>query len=117
MSQPLHVHYTNISLLLRDELIIQQPFNGLFIIQCNKNKAYFTTITKPQGMQASIIRCLSLARINREGCRRKGIRHKNGGIDGGGATHNPDGVAPDVLLVHLPLLPFHASYYPEDSKQ
>jgi len=68
-------------------------------------------------MQASIIRCLSLARINREGCRRKGIRHKNGGIDGGGATNNPDGVAPDVLLVHLPLLPFHASYYPEDSKQ
>ena len=32
---------------------------------------------KPLGMQASIIRCLSQARINWEGCDRKGIRRKN----------------------------------------
>jgi len=39
----------------------------------------------PPGMQASIIWCLSYARINWEGCARKGIRCKNGGDgrDGG----------------------------------
>ena len=49
--------------------------------------------TKPLGMQASIIRCLSQARINWEGYGRKGIWHKNGGDDEGGGTDSPDGVA------------------------
>ena len=49
--------------------------------------------TKPLGMQASIIRCLSQARINWEGYGRKGIWHKNGGDDEGGGTDSLDGVA------------------------
>jgi len=44
-------------------------------------------------MHASIIQCLSQARINWEGCGRKGIRRKNGRGDGGGGTDSPDGVA------------------------
>ena len=39
-------------------------------------------------------RCLSQARKNWEGCVRKGIWHKNGGVDGGKGTDSPDGVAP-----------------------
>ena len=38
----------------------------------------FLRVTKPLGMQASIVQCLSQARINWEGCDRKGIWHKNG---------------------------------------
>jgi len=34
--------------------------------------------TKPLGMQASITRCLSQARINWEGCSSNGIQRKNG---------------------------------------
>ena len=55
----------------------------------NLFKAYLEK-TKPPGMQASINRCLSQARINWEGCDRKGVRRKNAefnlwlGGDGGG---------------------------------
>jgi len=38
--------------------------------------------------------CLSQARINWEGCVRKGILHKNGGDGRGGALISLDGVAP-----------------------
>ena len=41
-------------------------------------------------MQSSIFLCLSQARINWEGSGRKGIRHKNGGDDGGGSLTNSD---------------------------
>jgi len=41
---------------------------------------------KPPGMQASIW-CLSQARINWEGCIRKGILRKNGGDGRGGGTN------------------------------
>jgi len=52
------------------------------------------TLTKSPGMQASIIKRLSQARINWDGCDRKGIRwHKNGRDDGGGGTDSPDGAA------------------------
>jgi len=43
-------------------------------------------------MQASNIQCLSQARINCEGCIRKGIWHKMGDV-GGGGTESPDMVA------------------------
>ena len=50
------------------------------------------------GMQSSIFLCLSQARINWEGCGRKGIRRKNGGIDGGGLLNSLDGVAPTRIV-------------------
>ena len=53
---------------------------------------------KSPGMQASIIRCLSQAGINWEGCGRKGIQRKNGGDDGGGGTDSPDGVASRLIV-------------------
>jgi len=49
-------------------------------------------------MQSSIFLCLSQARINWEGCDRKGIRHKNGGIDGDGFLISLDGVAPTQIV-------------------
>jgi len=49
---------------------------------------------KPRGMQSSIFLCLSQARINWEGCGRKGIRRKNEGDDGGGSLISSEGVAP-----------------------
>jgi len=45
-------------------------------------------------MQSSIFLCLSQARINWEGCGRKGIWCKNGGDDGGGSLISLEGVAP-----------------------
>jgi len=47
--------------------------------------------------------CLFQARINREGCDRKGIRYKNGRDDEDGGT-NLDGWHTARLLMHLPLL-------------
>jgi len=38
------------------------------------------------------------ARINWEGCSRKGIWRKNGGIDGGGLLISPDGVLPTQIV-------------------
>jgi len=49
-------------------------------------------------MQFSIFLCLSQARINLEGCGRKGIRCKNGGIDGDGFPISPHGVAPSRIV-------------------
>ena len=57
-------------------------------------------------MQSSIFLCLSQARINWEGCDRKSIRHKNGGIDGDGLLISPDGVVPTRIGS------VSASYYP-----
>jgi len=50
-------------------------------------------------MQSSIFMCLSQARVNWEGCNRKGIWHKNGGIDGGGLLISPDGVVRTWIVV------------------
>jgi len=49
-------------------------------------------------MGASVFLCLSQARTNLESCSRKGIRCKNGGIDGGGLLIGPDGVAPTRIV-------------------
>jgi len=49
---------------------------------------------KPRGMQSTIFLCLSQARINWEGCGRKGIRCKNEGNDEGGSLTSSEGVAP-----------------------
>ena len=59
-------------------------------------------------MQASIIWCLFQDRINWEGCNRKGIWHKNGGMMDVEAPIVQMGWHPDGLSVHLPLLSFHA---------
>jgi len=45
-------------------------------------------------MQASVFG----ARIICDGCGRKGIRHKNGGDDGGGLLISADGVAPIWII-------------------
>jgi len=55
-------------------------------------------ITKPRGMHSSIFLCLSQARTNKEGCGRKGIWHKNGGIDKGRLLIGLDGVVPTQIL-------------------
>lgn len=46
--------------------------------------------TKQNDVQSSITQRLSQARINWEGCSKKGIRHKTGGDDEGGGTGNPN---------------------------
>ena len=51
--------------------------------------------------------CLSQARINWEGCGRKGIRRKIGGMMEVGASMVPMGWHPAGLLAHLPLLSSH----------
>jgi len=56
------------------------------------------------GMQASINRCMYQARINWEGCGRKGIRCKTGGIMGMGAPLLRMEWHPHGLLVPLPPL-------------
>jgi len=48
------------------------------------------------GIQSSLCLCLSQARINWEGCGRKGIRCKNGG--GLMEVIGPDGVAPTQIV-------------------
>jgi len=42
--------------------------------------------------------CLSQARINWEGCGRKGIRLKKWGDEDGGSLISPDGVAPSQIV-------------------
>ena len=49
-------------------------------------------------MQSSTFLCLSQARINWEGCGRKGVWHKNWGIDGGGLLISLDGVGPTQIV-------------------
>jgi len=50
------------------------------------------------GVNQAIHLFLSKARINWDGCVRKGIRRKNGGIDGGGLLIGPDGLAPTRIV-------------------
>ena len=57
---------------------------------------------------SQLIQCLSQARINWEGCSRKGIRRKNVGMMEAGAPIVRMGWHPDGLLVLLPLLSFPA---------
>ena len=49
-------------------------------------------------MQSSVFLCLFQAWTNWEGCGRKGIRRKNGGIDGGGLLIGPEEVAPTRIV-------------------
>jgi len=56
-------------------------------------------VIKPSGMQASIIRCLPQARINWDGCSRKGIPHKKWGMKEVGAPIIRMGWHPDGLSV------------------
>ena len=60
------------------------------------------------GYASQHIRCLSQARINREGCVRKGIRHKMVGMAEVGAPISQDGVAvhPDCCCLCLCYLHF-----------
>ena len=68
-------------------------------------------------MQASIIWCISQARINWEGCSRKGIRRQNRRIIEVGAPIVQMGWRSDGLSVRLPLLSFPAPQNPEDGEQ
>jgi len=65
--------------------------------------------TKRPDMQTSIIQCLSQARINWEGCSRKGIWRINKGMMelGAWSTESPDGAASRGIAVK-PLLSFPA---------
>ena len=63
------------------------------------------------GMQSSIFLCLSQAQINWDGCSRKSIWHKNGGIDGGGLLH------PDCRCVCLLLSSVRTTHWPQWSHQ
>jgi len=55
------------------------------------------------GYASQHIWCLSQARINWEGCVRKGIQHKNGGDGrGGGTNYSGCGGSPSGLLMLLP---------------
>jgi len=58
---------------------------NIFVVVCD---------TVPWGMPSSIFLCLFQARINWEGCGRKGIQRKNRGDDGGGSLTSSLGVAP-----------------------
>jgi len=55
-------------------------------------------VALPLAMEASIIQCLSQARIYWEGCSRKGIQHKMGDDEGGGTDSHlgwcPNGCRP-----------------------
>jgi len=50
------------------------------------------------GYASQHIWCLSQAKINWEGCGRKGIRHKNGGDDLRGSLISPDEVASSWIV-------------------
>jgi len=72
--------------------------------------------TKPLHMLASIIWCLSLARINWEGCSRKGILCKMGD-EGGGGTGSPDGVVSVWTVGVSASVIFSCTKSPEDGEQ
>jgi len=74
-------------------------------------------LTKPLGMQASIIPCLSQARINWEGCSKKSIWCKNGEMMEVGALIVQMVWRPDGLSVHLPLLSLSAALNQQDGEQ
>jgi len=75
-------------------------------------------LVKATGYASQHIWCLSQARINWEGCARKGIWRKNGGDGKGGAQISLDGVAvhPDCGCVCLCYLHFPREN-PEDGEQ
>jgi len=66
-------------------------------VGCNKYVVILTNQASRYAIQH--IWCLSQARINWEGCGRKGIRRKIGeGDDGGGGIDGPDGVASSWIV-------------------
>ena len=67
-------------------------FFVLFVSTWRVMDIYWRIPDELPGMQASIIRCLSQARINWGGAAEKAFGVKMGD-DGGGGTGNPDGVA------------------------
>jgi len=91
--------------------------------QCPTTYFYISELAKPPGMQpghrvwSQHIWCLSHARINWEGCARKGIWRKNVGMAEMGAPISLDGMAvhPDCSCVCLCYLHF-ASEKPEDGE-
>jgi len=88
-----------------EELVL----TGELIELCSLNCLLFEIYSgKPPGTQASIIRCLSQARIHWEGCGKKGIQRKKWGMMEVGALIVWMGCHPDGLLVRLPLLSFPA---------
>jgi len=72
------------------ETLVLKIVNYIVLQTFNNNKQHkiifaasictLLSSTKPCGMQSSIFLCLSQARINLQGCGRKGIRRKNGGM-------------------------------------
>jgi len=85
------------------------------IFQVNLSQLFFSS--RATGYASQHIWSLSQARVNWEGCVRKGIRHKNGGMAEMGAPISVDGVAihPDCWCVCLCYLHF-APENPEDGK-
>jgi len=80
------VHCENIA-SSKDDVLCQSFAVIFFKLTC-------FDLNKPTtGYASQHIWCLFQARINWVGCSRKGIRHKNGGNDGGGSLISPDGVA------------------------
>ena len=73
-----------------EELVLTAELIELCSLNCLLFEIYRG---KPPGTQASIIRCLSQARIHWEGCGKKGIQRKKMGDDGGGGTDSLDGVS------------------------
>ena len=78
---------------------------------------WYFCVNQATGYASQQIWCLSQARINWEGCVRKGIQHKNGGDGRGGAPISLDGVAvhPDCWCICLRYLHF-ARENPEAGK-
>jgi len=79
--------------------------------------AYPVACNQATGYASQHIWCLSQAKINWEGCVRKGIQRKNGGDGRGGAPISLDGVAvhPDCWCICLCYLHF-APENPEDGE-
>ena len=71
-------------------------------------KQYVSVINQATGYASQHIWCLSQARINWEGCARKGIRHENGGdgIDGAPISLDRVAVHPDCWCICLCYLHF-----------
>ena len=63
-----------------------------------KSEALLGSENHATGYASQQIWCLYQARINWEGCGRKGIRLKNRRQDGGGSLISPDGVAPSQIV-------------------
>jgi len=78
---------------------------------------WWNSVAKATGYASQHIWCVSQARINWEGCARKGIWRKNGGMEEMKAPISLDGVAvhPDCWCV-CPCYLHFASENPEDGK-